>query len=149
MIVQFNSLNTILAWDLILQFWPQITRFSRLFCLITHMFWPLLQGSPLRVHLCIDPLPFLFFFSPVGGCDHPERVVTPVGPVGPHRLRYVTLRAAAFLFRSRSVVSLRLTPGSLTTPFGGGTNPLRGLVTRRLMRAHACAYTCELQFWPV
>ena len=48
----------------------------------------------------------------------------------------VTLR---FSFSSRTV-SLRL-PGSLTTP-KGGTGPLRGPVTLRLMSAHACTCTC-------
>ena len=85
------------------------------------------------------PLHSPVFFFPRRGCAPFSEGCTPVGPVGPHRLRY---ERQLFFFRSRSVVSLRLTPGSLTTPFGGGTNPLRGLVTRRLMRAHACAYTC-------
>ena len=46
---------------------------------------------------------------------------------------------ATFYFRSRTV-SLRL-PGSLP-PLRGGITPLWGVITRRLMRAHACAYTC-------
>ena len=66
--------------------------------------------SPTQVNLTSFLVSSLsFFFSPKG-CDHPERVVTPVGPVGPHRLRYVT--SGSFSFRSRTVVSLRLPPGS-------------------------------------
>ena len=62
------------------------------------------------------------------------------GAVSPIRIRHS--ERAAFLFRSRTV-SLRL-PGSLTTPVGGWYHTLRGVITRLLMRAHAC----ELQFRP-
>ena len=103
-----------------------ISKGCRIFCWSFHLIWPKLQ----LYH------PTFFFFS--FGTFGPDRM----GLTAPSEYG-IAKGQLIFSFRSRTV-SLRL-PGSLTTPFGGGITPLRGVITRRLMRAHAC----ELQFWPV
>ena len=100
-----------------------LARISRLIYLLSHCFWPLLL---IRI--------FFFFF---------------IGTFGPDRMgltapsEYGIAKGQLISFRSRTV-TLRL-PGSLTTP-KGWYHTLRGVITRRLMRAHACNFG---QFEPI
>ena len=100
---------------------------------LTHVFFFLPERSS-GVHRG-DP-----YGVPLCTYEHPNGVLIP-DPVG---VRYQALRGLVSGFSFSIARSAFVLPATLP-PLRGGITPLRGVITRRLMRAYSCTYVLSVR----